>query len=67
MLIVPRWCGDQRLREGSAMSTMNATHSQFSEVRETARGQLLAALATGFGIVAVTVASAATVVVVLGA
>ena len=49
------------------MSTINATHSQFSEVREAARGRLLAALATGFGIVAVTVASAAAIVVTVGA
>jgi hypothetical protein len=49
------------------MSTINATHSQFSEVREAARGRLLAILATSFGIVAVTVASAAAVVVTVGA
>jgi hypothetical protein len=48
-------------------STIDATQSQFSEVREAARGRLLAFLATGFGIVAITVASAATVVVTLGA
>ncbi|MCM3522211.1 MULTISPECIES: hypothetical protein [unclassified Curtobacterium] len=49
------------------MSTINATHSQFSEVREAAHGRLLAALATSFGIVAVTVAAAAAVVVTVGA
>ncbi|WP_182048028.1 hypothetical protein [Curtobacterium sp. ME26] len=49
------------------MSTINATHSQFSEVREAARGRLLAVLATSCGIVAVTVASAAAIVVTVGA
>lgn len=49
------------------MSTIDATHSQFSEVREAARGRLLATLATGLGIVAVTVAAAAVTVVTLGA
>jgi hypothetical protein len=55
----------RRTREGPAMSTVNATHSQFSEVREAARGRLLAILATSFGIVAVTVASAAAAAVVV--
>lgn len=49
------------------MSTIDATHSQFSEVREAARGRLLATLATSLGIVAVTVATAAVTVVTLGA
>lgn len=53
--------------EGPAMSTIDATHSQFSEVREAARGRLLAAVATSLGIVAVTVATAAVTVVTLGA
>ncbi|MET3636462.1 hypothetical protein [Curtobacterium oceanosedimentum] len=47
------------------MSTIDATHSQFSEVREAARGRLLATVATSLGIVAVTVA--AVTVVTLGA
>lgn len=66
MIPTPRSVG-QRPREGPAMSTINATHSQFSEVREAARGRLLAAFATSFGIVAVTVASAAAIVVTVGA
>ncbi len=43
------------------------THSQFSEVREASRGRLLALVATGTGIVAVTIASIAMTVVTLGA
>ncbi|MFJ3386058.1 MULTISPECIES: hypothetical protein [unclassified Curtobacterium] len=49
------------------MSAINAMHSQFSEVREATRGRLLAILATSSGIVAVTVASAAAIVVTVGA
>jgi len=49
------------------MSTINATNSQFSEVREAARARLLSAVATGVGIVAVTIASIAVSVLTLGA
>ncbi|MFJ3386041.1 MULTISPECIES: hypothetical protein [unclassified Curtobacterium] len=42
-------------------------HSQFSEAREAARRRWLAVFATSFGIVAVTVASAAAIVVTVGA
>lgn len=52
--------------EGPAMTTIE-THSQFSEVREASRGRLLALVATGTGIVAVTIASIAMTVVTLGA
>jgi len=49
------------------MSTIDATHSQFSEVREAARGRVLASVATCIGIVAVTVTAAAVSIVTLGA
>jgi len=49
------------------MSTIDATQSQFSEVREAAHGRLLAAVATSVGIVAVTVTAAAVSIVTLGA
>lgn len=57
----------QQTREGPAMSTISAMHSQFSEAREAARRRWLAVFATSFGIVAVTVASAAAIVVTVGA